>query len=156
MAPSPAAEGAVAPAATQWVVFACGPQWFGLPLDRSREILPPRALTRLPGCGAHVGGLVGIRGRVHTVFDFGVILRNESALQTRDHRLLVLVVHGRRVAAVVDEVVAVSRDVVPIAPLNGTKYPEHIEADDVVGVGTLDGHPFLALDPDRILGRLFT
>jgi chemotaxis signal transduction protein len=156
MAPSPAAEGAIAPAATQWVVFVCGPQWFGLPLDRSREILPPRSLTRLPGCGPQVGGLVGIRGRVHTVFDFGTILRDQSSLQTQDHRLLVLVVQGRRVAVAVDEVVAISREPLPITPLNGADRPAHIELDDVVGTGVLDGRSFLALDPDRILGRLLT
>ena len=90
------------------------------------------------------------------MFDFGTILRAESSLCTADHRLVVLVVHGRRVVAVVDEVVAVCREPIPVTPLNGAGPPRHIQKDDVVGVGVHDGRSFLALDPDRILGRLFT
>jgi purine-binding chemotaxis protein CheW len=73
MVSSHAADEAVASGLSQWVVFNCGDHRFGLPLDRTREILPPRSCTRLPGCGPEVAGLVGIRGRVLTVFDFGIV-----------------------------------------------------------------------------------
>lgn len=157
MVPSSAAERASTTAASQWVVFACGEFWFGLPLDRTREILPPRTITRLPGCGPEVCGLVGIRGRVVTVFDFGVIIGGESAVQKPDHRMLVLFVRGRRVAAVVDEIIAVSREDSGVLPLIGDALrPYDIDRDDLVGIGALGDRPFLALDPDRILGRLLT
>jgi purine-binding chemotaxis protein CheW len=157
MVPNPAVDGAVASAASQWVVFACGEHWFGLPLDRTREILPPRAITRLPGCGPEVCGLVGIRGRVVTVFDFGVVMGGQSSLDRPDHRMLVLFVGGRRVAAVVDEIIAVSRETTGILPLDGDALrPYDVDRDDLVGIGALGDRPFLALDPDRILGRLLT
>ena len=157
MAASPAAERARASAASQWVVFSCGEYWFGLPLDRTREILPPRVITRLPGCGPEVCGLVGIRGRVVTVFDFGVIIGGASSLLKPDHRMLVLFVQGRRVAAVVDEIIAVSRESTGVLPLTGDALrPFDIDRDDLAGIGALDDRPFLALDPDRILGRLLT
>lgn len=157
MVPSPAVPGAVAAAASQWVVFACGEHWFGLPLERTREILPPRSITRLPGCGPEVCGLVGIRGRVVTVFDFGVIIGGQSSLLKPDHRLLVLYASGRRVGAVVDEIIAVSREASGILPLDGDALrPYDIDRDDLIGIGALGDHPFLALDPDRILGRLLT
>lgn len=158
MVPSPADDGVMASVAPQWVVFACGEHWFGLPLDRTREILPPRAITRLPGCGPEVCGLVGIRGRVVTVFDFGVVIGGEPSLSKPDHRLLVLYVKGRRVGAVVDEIVAVSRE-----PSGGVLSldsdalrPYDVDRDDLLGVGAFGDRPFLALDPDRILGRLLT
>lgn len=157
MVPGSAAEGAVASAASQWVVFACGEHCFGLPLDRTREILPPRRITRLPGCGPEVCGLVGIRGRVVTVFDFGVVIGGKPSLPNPDHRMLVLFVQGRRVAAVVDEIIAVSRETSNIIPLdNDALRPYDIERDDLIGIGALGEIPFLALDPDRILGRLLT
>ena len=157
MVPNAAAGRASASAVSQWVVFACGEYWFGLPLDRTREILPPRPITRLPGCGPEVCGLVGIRGRIVTVFDFGVIIGGESALGKPDHRMLVLFVQGRRVAAVVDEIIAVSRESTGVLPLLGDALrPYDIDRDDLVGIGALDDRPFLALDPDRILGRLLT
>jgi purine-binding chemotaxis protein CheW len=155
MAPGSTAERAPTTAASQWVVFACGDSWFGLPLDCTREILSPRPFTRLPGCGPEVCGLVGIRGRVVTVFDFGVVIGGEASAAKPDHRLLVLIVKGRRVAAVVDEIVAVSREVSGVLPLDSDALrPYDIDRDDLVGIGALDDRPFLALNPDRILGRL--
>jgi purine-binding chemotaxis protein CheW len=157
MVPSPAGDGAVTAAESQWVVFACGEHWFGLPLERTREILPPRTITRLPGCGPEVCGLVGIRGRVVTVFDFGIVIGGTSSLAKEDHRLLVLFVQGRRIGAVVDEIIAVSREASGILPLDSNALrPYDIDRDDLVGIGALGDRPFLALDPDRILGRLLT
>lgn len=144
-------------ASSQWVVFSCGEFWFGLPLERTREILPPRAITRLPGCGPAVLGLVGIRGRIVTVFDFGVVIGGESSVAKPDHRMLVLFVQGRRVAAVVDEIIAVSRESPEILPLDGDGLrPYDVDRDDLIGIGALGDRPFLALDPDKILGRLLT
>lgn len=157
MVPSSAADAAAATAASQWVVFACGDYWFGLPLNQTREILPPRPLTRLPGCGPEVAGLVGIRGRVMTVFDFGVLLVNAPAVRRQDHRMLVVVAHGKRVAVLVDAIIAVSRESAGVLPLDGDALrPYDVERDDVLGIGALDERPFLALDPERILGRLLT
>ena len=157
MVPSSAANPAAANAASQWVVFACGDYWFGLPLDRTREILPPRTITRLPGCGPEVAGLVGIRGRVVTVFDFGVLLNNSPSAARADHRMLVVVVNGKRVAVVVDEIVAVSRESAGVLPLDSDALrPYDVDRDDVLGIGALNERPFLALDPERILGRLLT
>lgn len=157
MVPSSAENVAALNAASQWVVFACGDHFFGLPLDRTREILPPRPITRLPGCGPEVAGLVGIRGRVVTVFDLGVILDRRPSAARADHRMLVVVIGGKRVAVLVDEIVAVSRDTSGVLPLDSDALrPYDIERDDVFGIGALDEQPFLALDPDRILGRLLT
>ena len=155
MVPSSASDAAALNAASQWVVFACGDHLFGLPLVRTREILPPRSITRLPGCGPEVAGLAGIRGRVVTVFDFGVILGSEPARGRADHRMLVIVVHGKRVGILVDEIIAVSRETSDVLPLDTDALrPYDIEREDVLGVGALGELPFLALDPDRILGRL--
>jgi chemotaxis signal transduction protein len=157
MVPSSALNAAAVSAATQWVVFACGDHLFGLPLDRTREILPPRPITRLPGCGPEVAGLAGIRGRVVTVFDFGVLLTGRAAQGREDHRVLVVVVQGKRVAVLVDEIVAVSRETQGVLPLDANALrPYDIERDDVVGIGAHEEQPFLALDPDRILARLLT
>jgi purine-binding chemotaxis protein CheW len=157
MVPSSAANEAAISAASQWVVFACGDHLFGLPLDRTREILPPRPITRLPGCGPEVAGLVGIRGRVVTVFDLGVILDKNASAQRPDHRMLIVVIDGKRVAVLVDEIIAVSRDSSGVLPLDSDALrPYDIDRDDVLGIGALNEQPFLALDPERILGRLLT
>ena len=157
MVPTSAANAVAVSAASQWVVFACGDHLFGLPLTKTREILPPRRITRLPGCGPEVAGLVGIRGRVVTVFDFGVLLGSAPSAQRADHRMLVVFVGGKRVGVLVDEIMAVSRESAGVLPLDTDALrPYDIERDDVLGVGALGELPFLALDPERILGRLLT
>lgn len=157
MMPTSGDPAAAVSAVTQWVVFACGEHRFGLPLDRSREILPPRPLTRLPGCGPEVAGLVGIRGRVLTVFDFGVLLTGRPAAHNPDHRMLVVVVAGKRVAVLVDEIIAVSRESSGVLPLDANALrPYDMDRDDVLGIGAHDGEPFLAIDPERLLGRLLS
>jgi hypothetical protein len=68
-----------------------------------------------------------------------------------------LIVLGKRVAVIIDEIVAVSRDETGIIPIDDdVSRPANIEAEHVVGVGTFADEPFLALDPDLILGRLLT
>ncbi|MEX2181977.1 MAG: chemotaxis protein CheW [Gemmatimonadaceae bacterium] len=47
-------------------------QRVAFPLDAVREIIPPRVLTRLPGAGAWVLGLLNLRGLVLTVVDLTV------------------------------------------------------------------------------------
>ena len=154
---SSASNAAAITAASRWVVFACGDHWFGLPLQRTREILPPRPITRLPGCGPEVAGLTGIRGRVVTVFDFGVLLVGSASAQKPEHRLLVVVVAGKRVAVLVDEIIAVTREAAGVLPLAAEALkPYDIERADVIGIGAHEEQPFLALDPDHILVPLLT
>lgn len=70
----------------------------------------PQPVTRLPGCGPEVCGLVGLRGRILTVFDFGAALGLRPSVEAADYRLL-MVEHGTElVAGAVDEVLAVSHE----------------------------------------------
>ena len=53
-------------------------QRVAFPLDAVREIIPSRAVTRLPGAGAWVLGLLNLRGLVLTVVDLSVRFGGES------------------------------------------------------------------------------
>jgi purine-binding chemotaxis protein CheW len=135
-------------ASTQWVVFRCASENFGLPLDQVREILTPRAFTRLPGTGPEVCGLTGVRGSVVTVLDLGVILRGTAAAGVQDHRLLLLDVHERRIGVAVDEVVMIAPALVVPTVEGAPVWPA------AVGTGRLEDGAFVALDPVRLLGHL--
>jgi purine-binding chemotaxis protein CheW len=140
----------------EWVVFSCAGEWFGVPLLSSREVVPPQPLTRLPGCGPEVAGLIGLRGRVVTAFDMGVVLEREASSRLPDHRILVID-HGDRVVAIaVDEIVGIAREHYALLQHPGAESLGKAEAvrGDVVGVGRLEGKNYFALDPDRILKRL--
>lgn len=151
-----ASGGATSAAGLEWVVFTCAGHRFAFPLQRVREILPPHEYTRIPGCSPVVCGLAGVRGRVVTVFDFGVAAKLRPALEAPDHRV-VLVEHGERlVGLAVDAIEAVARSTEEL-PLGADALRAlDIERDDVLGVGALGDRPFLAVDPERVLGRLLT
>jgi chemotaxis signal transduction protein len=139
----------------QWVVFTCDGRRFVVPLERVREILTPQPLTRLPGCGPEVAGLAGIRGRVVTTFDFGVLLTARPSAAVDDHRLLLIEQGDRLVGAVVDEVVTVSRaQTETFLPGEPGFEGLLLRTEDVTGAGRVDGEPFVSLNLDAILGRV--
>jgi purine-binding chemotaxis protein CheW len=136
------------PTAPQWVVFSCAGRRFGLPLERVREILTPRPFTRLPGTGAEVCGLVGVRTRIVTAFDLGIILGGSPARNAADHRLLIVEYGEKTPALVVEEVLAV-------APADLTDaVPSGLDRQLILGAGEFESAPFIALDSDRLLDRL--
>jgi purine-binding chemotaxis protein CheW len=139
----------------EWVVFACENHWFGFPVTGVREIVSPRPFTRLPGCAPVVCGLIGLRGRAVTVFDFGVAFSLRPAAAYPDHRLL-LVEYGERVVGfAVEEVIAVAR-----TRTRGLSVPGEVlraldvEREDLLGIGEWEERTFLAVDPGKILSRL--
>ena len=115
-----------------------------MPLERVGEIIASRPFTRLPGAGPEVCGLVGVRGRVVTVFDMGAVLGLRSAATLPDHRLLLMDLGTRRIGAAVDDVLDIA--------------PAHVEPDGsepgMVGRGRIQEAEFTALDPQVLLGRL--
>jgi chemotaxis signal transduction protein len=154
-----------APAVKRWVVFICGGQRFGFPLDSATEIVAPRPLTRLPGAGPAVCGLTGVRGRVLTVFDLGVVLGLPATELGPDHRLLVLDLGGRRVGAAVSEVLTIVSSAVQQDPVgrtgavhDGTVADAATTASSfgqaVAGTGKCESGDFIALLPDLLLNPL--
>lgn len=139
-----AEAGTHVPAALPWVVFSCEGKRYGVPLERVGEIIAPRPFTRLPGAGPEVCGLVGVRGRLVTVFDMGAVLGLRSAASLPDHRLLLMDLGARRIGAVVE-------DVIDIAP---AQIESGEGAAGVVGRGRMQDADFTALDPQVLLGRL--
>jgi purine-binding chemotaxis protein CheW len=139
-----AEAGTNVPVSLPWVVFTCADARYGVPLECVSEIITPRPFTRLPGAGREVCGLVGVRGRVITVFDLGAVLGLRSAISLPDHRLLLLDLDTRRVGAAVE-------DVVDIAP---ARLEREDGAAGVVGTAHMADATFTALDPRLLLRRL--
>jgi purine-binding chemotaxis protein CheW len=138
------------PAGPQWVVLMCDDVRSAVPLDRVREILTARPFTRLPGCGPEVCGLIGVRGRVVTVFDLGVVMGRRRAADAVDHRVLLVERHGRSVGLAVDAVLRIAP--AETEPAGALDLP--LQDGDVIGLGAIDEERFVALDPDHLLDRL--
>jgi purine-binding chemotaxis protein CheW len=151
----PAEEAAPSAALPEWVVFSCAGRLLAIPLLLTREVVPPQPLTRLPGCGPEVAGLMGLRGRVVTVFDMGAVLSLQSALRLPDYRTIVLDHEQRMVGIAVDQIEAIAHaDAAVLQSADAALGELESMREDVVGLGSLGGRPFLALDPNRILSRL--
>ncbi len=138
------------PAGPQWVVLLCDDVRFAVPLARVREILTARPFTRLPGCGPEVCGLIGVRGRVVTVFDLGVVLGRRRASDTVDHRVLLVERSDRPIGFAVDAVLRIA----PAETETGGSVDLPLQEGDVIGFGAIDEERFVALDPDHLLDRL--
>lgn len=143
------------PAVPDAVLFTCGEHALALPLTAVREVLGPRPLTRLPGCGEAVAGLANLRGRVLTVFDLGGALGLGRSCAGEDHRMLLLAQGERLAAFAVDRVLGVKRAAADDLSIDAAALRAlDIDRDGVIGIGTHDGTPFILLDPEHLFRRL--
>jgi chemotaxis signal transduction protein len=116
-------------------------------LDRVHEIVPPQPVTRVPGCGREVYGLLGLRGRVVTVFDFGTIAGGPASAGIPDHRLVLLKYGERIVGLAVDQVLTIAAfEVVDDDESRGDR-----PAGSAVALKAGD-RTFTILDPDAVFG----
>ena len=131
------------------MIFRLGERAHGIDLSAVREILRPRALTRLPGAPTAVMGLANVRGQIVTVVDIGVALglRTTSAAGA-----VMLVEHGPKlVGAAVDEVLEVQR----WADDRLDAVPEDVqEGGSVRALGTHAGGVVVVLDIHDLLSHV--
>jgi purine-binding chemotaxis protein CheW len=151
MEPGSAVEteaGLEAAAAPEWLVVTCGGRAFALELARIRAILPVPAFTRVPGCGAHVCGIAGLRGQVVTAFDLGVLLGERASRLAADARLLLVDRGERTVGLVVDAVRMAAALCLEAGAVPG------LDEAAVLGTGRLDGEAVAGIDAAGIIDRL--
>jgi purine-binding chemotaxis protein CheW len=131
------------------VVFRLGERSYGIELAAVREILRPRAATRLPGAPAEVVGLINVRGAIVTVIDLGVALRVRD---TPTAGSVMLVEHGPKVVGVaVDEVLEVQRS----ADDALEEAPSDVRAGGAVrALGSREGGVVIVLDIHDLLSHL--
>lgn len=136
-------------ASSRWVIFGCDGRHFAFPLGHVRAILHSRPLTRIPGCGPTVCGLLGLRGQVVTVLDFGAALGLRPSATIPDHRLLLLEAGERAIAGAVEVVATVTR------AEGGDGWRIVTGGEPARGVVPGDGERVaVAVDPDELLGGL--
>ena len=89
----------------RYLVVVAGQQRFAWELSAIKEIVPARAVTRLPGAPVWVLGLLNLQGRVVTVADLALRMGLEAGT---DGSIVVLDVEGRLLGVRVDEVRSVA------------------------------------------------
>jgi chemotaxis signal transduction protein len=70
------------------ILFQACDEWFGLPIEWVREILPLDRLTRVPNAPVEVLGILNLRGRVLTLFDLGGCLSLAPGTRPNTHAVV--------------------------------------------------------------------
>jgi purine-binding chemotaxis protein CheW len=137
------------------VLFVAGGYRFGIAIHRIREIIPARPYTPLPGSGAHVCGLINLRGRIVTVVDLGARLNLPPSSAVADHSIVIVDHADRLVGMAVEEVARiVSVDPESLQTSAEILRSLHIDRAYLRGVGEVDDEIFVAVDPDEIFGAV--
>jgi purine-binding chemotaxis protein CheW len=137
------------------VLFVVDGHRFGIPIDRIREIIPSRPYTPLPGSGAHVCGLINLRGRIVTVLDLGARLNLPPARSHPDHSIVIVEHQGKLVGMAVEEVARIaSVDPGSLETSAETLRALRIDRAYLRGVGEVDEEIFVAVDPDELFAGI--
>jgi chemotaxis signal transduction protein len=135
-------------ASAPWAFFTCGERGFAIRLERIHEIVPPQPLARIPGCGPEVCGLIGLRDRVITVFDLGVISGGGPSFENPDHRLVLVHYDGKVVGLAVDHMQTVGGFEV----VGGDGEVRAAGRNESAVALMAGGRAFTVLDPDTVFG----
>lgn len=140
--------------ARQYLTFGVDRECFAFPIERVREILDMRPVSRLPHAPSYVVGLIDLRGAGLLTIDLRAKFGCAATAATNQTRLIVVdvTIDGNLsgVGLVADRVFAVS-DLSGAAleppPAIGSRW----RADYVVGVGREAGKFVIVLDLDRLI-----
>lgn len=138
------------PQHTDYVTFSTGGQIFGLPIARVQEVFRPARITRVPLAGAHVAGVLNLRGRIVTAID----MRNRLDLRASEEGLVPMAIgietRGESFGLLVDalgEVLRLEDADIEANPVNLDRKLASVSA----GVHRLDGQLLVVLEVDRVL-----
>ena len=138
----------------QYLTFGIDRERFALPVERVREVLDLRPISRLPHAPPYVLGLIDVRGAGLLVIDLRAKFGFPPVAATNRTRIILVdaALGGvdQGVGLVADCVFAVSNldgSALEPPPSIGARW----RADDIVGVGRDEGEFVIVLDLDRLI-----
>lgn len=144
--------------ATDYLVCACGPEHYGLPLSAAAQVLPMRPCTPVPGAAPALIGLAALSGRMVGVLGLARALGRPAGDPGPEGHLVVLKGTAQPVALAVDRVIGLARvDDAAVEPpaaaggMGGEAVSGYCPADanaEGSGLGA-----FVVLDLARLLRR---
>ncbi len=138
--------------AGKYLTFTLGPEEYGVPVLKVREIIKVMDITQVPQVPPHVRGVINLRGKVIAVID----LRVRFGLEPReyDDRTCIIVVEGAEAGMVgiavdaVCEVVTINGADVDATP----DFGRQVTTDYLLGLAKVKGAVKILLDLDSVLG----
>ena len=136
---------------SQLVTFTLGHEEYGVDITKVREINRLVEITHVPRAPEFVEGLINLRGTVVPIIDLRKRFEIESSGDEKQHRIIVVDVHGRTIGVIVDSV----SEVLNLSAENIDEVPETISSgvnsQFLKGVGKIGDRLMLLLDLDNIL-----
>lgn len=138
----------------QHVTCRLGPEYYGIPVAKVREILRPIDLYPVPGMGAGVEGVINLRGEIIPIVKIDALLGLRPSGETpvtRKRRMVIIDAAAGRFGFFVDEVLEVTRiqtEEMQTAPELGAVGAR---ASVVNGIATISGRMIVCIDPERII-----
>jgi len=135
---------------TQVVSFKLGPEEYGVDIAQVQEINRMVAVTHVPRAPVFMEGVINLRGQLIPIIDLRTRFGMPRAEQTKNTRIVVTEVGGKRIGMVVDSVSEVLRlpvDAIEPAPDMITG----IDTDYIRGVGKVDDRLIILLDLTKII-----
>ncbi len=135
----------------QLVGFKVEDEFFGVPIEKVREIVRVPEITAVPDTPEFVEGVINLRGKIVPVVDMRKRLGAIEIERVRENRVLILEMKGgKTVGLIVDaasEILKINEDCVEPPP----ELVTSIGAEYVTGVGKLDDKLIVLIDLPRLL-----
>lgn len=131
------------------VIFELGGEWFALPGEAIREILPQVDVHFVPGCPPSLEGVINVRGDIESVIRLSELLGKPLAEPAAASVILRGVGGGMRSGIRVDRVVDVLDKVQSAIQPSPATLPEHLR-HIVSGLTQHQSNPVVILDLNRI------
>jgi len=134
----------------QLVIFEVAKEFYGVDISTVEAIIKMQPITAVPHTPAFVEGVTNLRGAVLPVMDLRKRFGLSPQAETKDSRIVVVVMGGLKVGIVVDgvsEVLRVGEDSIePPSPLVST-----VDSEFITGIAKVAERLIILLDLSKVL-----
>mgnify|MGYP001581901335 CR=1 FL=1 len=134
----------------QMVGFKVDREFFGVPIEKVKEIVRVPEITHVPDAPEFVEGVINLRGKIVPVVDMRKRLGVKSSEHSRASRVLILDMEKGVVGLIVDsasEILKISDEAIEPPP----ELVSSIGGDYITGVGKLNDKLIVMLDLQRLM-----
>jgi len=135
----------------QYLTFRLEEEYYGLQLEKAKEIIKPPKITNVPNTPKHVMGVINIRGKVTPVIDLkeklGLVKKNKN----KDNKKIIIInIDGIMVGLYIDdvrEVLSINTDQIE----KSTDGNQSLEEEYIKGVFTSNDNLVVIINIEEIL-----
>src|SRR6056297_902692 len=135
----------------QYLTFKLEEEYYGLQLEKAKEIIKPPKITNVPNTPKHVMGVINIRGKVTPVTDLKEKLGSVNNHKKKDNNKIIIInIDGIMVGLYIDdvrEVLSINSDDIE----KTTDGKQSLEEEYIKGVFTSKGKLIVIINIEDIL-----